>query len=74
MRTDIIQASELLQKNTPEAIEQAIEPLQHTVFSFSMKMCGHHQDAEGTMQEVLFRSLSISQSLMAPTLWPPGST
>lgn len=57
MRTELIQASELLRENTPEAIERAIGLLQNTVFSFSMKMCGHRQDAEDTMQEVLFRSL-----------------
>ena len=57
MRTELVQASELLRRNTPEAIEEAIGLLQSTVFSFSMKMCGHRQDAEDTMQEVLFRSL-----------------
>ncbi|UWZ83192.1 sigma-70 family RNA polymerase sigma factor [Occallatibacter riparius] len=57
MRTELIQASELLRRNTPEAIEEAIGLLQNTVFSFSMKMCGHRQDAEDTAQEVLFRSL-----------------
>src|SRR6516164_3480937 len=57
MRHELVQASELLRRNTPEAIEQAIGLLQITVFSFSMKMCGHRQDAEDTMQEVLFRSL-----------------
>ncbi len=31
--------------------------LQNTVYSFSMKVCGHSQDAEDTMQEVLYRSL-----------------
>jgi RNA polymerase sigma-70 factor (ECF subfamily) len=57
MRTELVQASELLRRNTPEAVEEAIGLLQNTVFSFSMKMCGHRQDAEDTMQEVLFRSL-----------------
>ena len=66
MRSEIIQASELLQKNTPEAIEQAIGLLQDTVFSFSMKMCGHRQDAEDTMQEVLFRSLKHLAKLEGP--------
>ena len=56
MRTELIQASELLRKNTPEAVEEAIGLLQNTVFSFSMKMCGHRQDAEDTAHEVLFRS------------------
>jgi RNA polymerase sigma-70 factor (ECF subfamily) len=57
MRTELVQASELLRKNTPEALEEAIGLLQNTVFSFSMKMCGHRQDAEDTAQDVLFRSL-----------------
>jgi RNA polymerase sigma-70 factor (ECF subfamily) len=66
MRTEIIQASELLRKNTPEAVEDAIGLLQNTVFSFSMKMCGHRQDAEDTMQEVLFRSLKHLAKLEGP--------
>ena len=66
MRTELVHASELLQKNTPEAIEEAIALLQNTVFSFSMKMCGHRQDAEDTMQEVLFRSLKHLSKLDNP--------
>jgi RNA polymerase sigma-70 factor (ECF subfamily) len=66
MRSELIQASELLQQNTPEAIEVAIGLLQTTVFSFSMKMCGHRQDAEDTMQEVLFRSLKHLSKLEGP--------
>lgn len=66
MRTELIRASELLQKNTPEAAEEAIGLLQGTVFSFSMKMCGHRQDAEDTMQEVLFRSLKHLSKLDGP--------
>lgn len=66
MRTELIQASELLRKGTPESIEGAIGLLQNTVFSFSMKMCGHRQDAEDTMQEVLFRSLKHLGKLDSP--------
>lgn len=66
MRAELIQASELLRKNTPEAIEEAIGLLQNTVFSFSMKMCGHRQDAEDTAQEVLFRSLKHLSKLEGP--------
>ncbi|HEY3707238.1 MAG TPA: sigma-70 family RNA polymerase sigma factor [Terracidiphilus sp.] len=66
MRTELIQASQLLQKNTPEATEQAIGLLQNTVFSFSMKVCGHRQDAEDTTQEVLFRSLKHLGKLEDP--------
>ena len=57
MRPELIRATELLRRNTPEAVEEAIGLLQNTVYSFSMKVCGHPEDAEDTMQEVLFRSL-----------------
>lgn len=66
MRTELVQASQLLQSNTPEAVEEAIRLLQNTIFSFSMKMCGHRQDAEDTMQEVLFRSLKYFTKLEGP--------
>jgi len=57
MRPELIQATDLLRLNTPEAVEEAIGLLQNTVYSFSMKICGHPEDAEDTMQEVLSRSL-----------------
>jgi len=57
MRPELIRAVDLLGKNTPESVEEAIGLLQSTVYSFSMKVCGHPEDAEDTMQEVLFRSL-----------------
>ena len=57
MRPELIQASNLLRLNTPEAVDEAIGLLQNTVYSFSMKVCGHPEDAEDTMQEVLYRSL-----------------
>jgi RNA polymerase sigma-70 factor, ECF subfamily len=57
MRSELIQASELLRRKTPEAVEQAIDLLQNTVYSFSMKICGHREDAEDTMQDVLLQSL-----------------
>lgn len=57
MRPELVQASELLRRNTPEAVAQAIDLLQNTVYSFSMKICGHREDAEDIMQDVLFRSL-----------------
>lgn len=57
MRPELIRATELLRRNTPESVEEAIGLLQNTVYSFSMKVCGHPQDAEDTMQEVLYRSL-----------------
>src|SRR5579872_4499856 len=66
MRPELIQAATLLEKNTPEAIEDAIALLQNTVYSFSMKVCGHPEDAEDTMQEVLFRSLPHLAKLKEP--------
>jgi RNA polymerase sigma-70 factor (ECF subfamily) len=72
MRPELIQATELLHRNTPEAIEEAIGLLQNTVYSFSMKVCGHRQDAEDTMQEVLSGSLGDLAKLQDPqalALW-----
>src|ERR1039457_95111 len=66
MRPELIEATDLLQRNTPEAVEEAIGLLQNTVYSFSMKVCGHPQDAEDTMQEVLFRSLGHLAKIQNP--------
>jgi len=57
MRPELSEAAELLKRNTPEAVEQAMALLQRTVYSFSMKVCGHPEDAEDTMQEVLYRAM-----------------
>jgi RNA polymerase sigma-70 factor (ECF subfamily) len=66
MRPELIQASDLLRRNTSEAVEEAIGLLQRTVYSFSMKVCGHPEDAEDTMQEVLYRSLSHLAKIQDP--------
>jgi RNA polymerase sigma-70 factor (ECF subfamily) len=66
MRPELIQASDLLRRNTPEAVEEAIGLLQNTVYSFSMKVCGHPEDAEDTMQEVLSRSLEHLSKIQDP--------
>lgn len=57
MRKEIERAMSLLEKHDPQALEQALELLQGTVFSFSMKVCGQREDAEDTMQDVLLKSL-----------------
>src|SRR5215470_10298278 len=57
MRADIERAVELLQRGDDAAFEQALALLQNTVFSFSMRVCGHREDAEDTMQEVLLKSV-----------------
>jgi RNA polymerase sigma-70 factor (ECF subfamily) len=66
MRPDLIRATELLRLNTPEGVEEAIGLLQNTVYSFSMKVCGHPEDAEDTMQEVLFRSIGHLAKIDSP--------
>ena len=57
MRPDLTRATELLRRTDPESIGEAVRLLQGTVFAFSMKVCGHPQDAEDTMQDVLVKSL-----------------
>jgi RNA polymerase sigma-70 factor, ECF subfamily len=58
MRPELIKAGELLRRNTPESVNEAVALLQNTVYSFSMKVCGHPEDAQDTTQEVLYRSLA----------------
>lgn len=66
MRPELARASDLLRRKTPEAVEEAIGLLQNTVYSFSMKVCGHPEDAEDTMQEVLFRSIEHLSKIEDP--------
>ena len=57
MRPEIQRAVLLLQRGDEKALGQALALLQTTVFSFSMRVCGQHEDAEDTMQEVLLKSV-----------------
>jgi len=57
MRAEIEQAVKLLQCGDDAGAEQALALMQNTVFSFSMRVCGHREDAEDTMQEVLLKSI-----------------
>ena len=57
MSASVEQALHLIQENHPRSIDQALALLQNTVYSFSMKVCGHPEDAEDTMQEVLLKSI-----------------
>jgi RNA polymerase sigma-70 factor, ECF subfamily len=57
MRAEIEKAVELLRDGNDTTVEQALGLLQNTVFSFSMRVCGHREDAEDTTQEVLLRSI-----------------
>src|SRR5450756_2696757 len=66
------QALELIRQNQPESTDQALALLQNTVYSFSMKVCGHPQDAEDTMQDVLLKSiphLAKFDNPQALTVW-----
>jgi len=66
VRTEIEQAVELIQRNDPKSLEEALALLQNTIFSFSMKVCGQRQDAEDTMQEVLLRSVPSLSKFNSP--------
>jgi RNA polymerase sigma-70 factor (ECF subfamily) len=66
MRPELIRATDLLRQDTSEAVEEAIGLLQNTVYSFSMKVCGHPEDAEDTMQEVLSRSIGHLAKIQTP--------
>jgi len=66
MRKEIEQAVALLAEKDPQSLERALELLQGTVFSFSMKVCGQREDAEDTMQEVLVKSLSVLPRFDSP--------
>jgi RNA polymerase sigma-70 factor, ECF subfamily len=57
VRPEIERVVQLIQRKDPRSLEEALELLQTTVFSFSMKVCGQRQDAEDTMQEVLLKSV-----------------
>jgi RNA polymerase sigma-70 factor (ECF subfamily) len=72
MRSDLTNAFELLRSGDPANVEQALELLQNTVFSFSMTVCGHREDAEDTMQEVLLKAIPYLARFDSPkalTTW-----
>jgi RNA polymerase sigma-70 factor, ECF subfamily len=66
MRSEVVQASELLRSGDPSAVNEALRLLQGTVFSFSMKVCGHREDAEDTMQDVLLRAVPYLPKIQNP--------
>jgi RNA polymerase sigma-70 factor (ECF subfamily) len=72
MRSDLIKAFELLRSGDPVNAERALELLQNTVFSFSMTVCGHREDAEDTMQDVLLKAIPYLARFDSPkalTTW-----
>jgi RNA polymerase sigma-70 factor (ECF subfamily) len=56
VRPEIQNAIRLLRSSHPLSLDAALAVLQNTIFSFSMKICGHREDAEDTMQETLLRA------------------
>ncbi len=66
MRAEVEQAAELARRGGAEARAQALALLQETVFSFSMKVCGHREDAEDTMQETLLRVEPMLKKIVEP--------
>jgi RNA polymerase sigma-70 factor (ECF subfamily) len=66
MRPELEQAVQLLQVHDPKDDDRALALLQNTVFNFSMKVCGHREDAEDTMQEVLLKSLPYLPKFQSP--------
>ena len=72
MKRAVEQALELIRENRPESVGRALALLQDTVYSFSMKVCGHHEDAEDTTQDVLLKSiprLAKFDNPQALTVW-----
>ncbi len=66
MRAEVEQALQTLQQGQPDGLERALALLQDTVFSFSMKVCGHRENAEDTMQETLLKAVPYLQRFDSP--------
>lgn len=72
MRADLERALELIRGGDEQSVEGALALLQDTVFSFSIKVCGHVEDAEDTAQDVLLKSLPYLPKFENPqalTVW-----
>jgi RNA polymerase sigma-70 factor (ECF subfamily) len=67
MREAVEQALKLVHEERPDTLGEALALLQDTVYSFSMKVCGHPQDAEDTMQEVLLKSIPHLPKFESPS-------
>ena len=66
MRPELAEATRLLRGGKTADLERALELIQGTVFAFSMKVCGHPEDAEDTMQDVLIKSLPYLRKIENP--------
>ena len=66
MRPEIGKVVQLIRRQDAASVEEALRLLQDMVFSFSMRVCGQRQDAEDTMQEVLFKSVPYLPKFDSP--------
>lgn len=66
MRTELLRAIVELRSDDPESMERALALVQQTAFSFSMKVCGHREDAEDTAQETLIRAVPELSNFDSP--------
>lgn len=66
MRTELFRAIAELRNDDPESMERALALVRQTAFSFSMKVCGHREDAEDTAQETLIRAVPELSNFDSP--------
>jgi RNA polymerase sigma-70 factor (ECF subfamily) len=66
VRTELLRAIAELRNDDPESMERALALVQQTAFSFSMKVCGHREDAEDTAQETLIRAVPELSNFDSP--------
>ena len=66
MRTELLRALAELRSDDPESMERTLALVQQTAFSFSMKICGHREDAEDTAQETLMRAVPELSNFVSP--------
>jgi RNA polymerase sigma-70 factor (ECF subfamily) len=66
VRAELQEAIALLHQADADSVDRAIQLLHRTVLSFGMKFCGHREDAEDTVQEVLLHALPHLAKLHNP--------
>lgn len=66
MRPEVEEAFAELQRKAPESVERALVLLQDTIFSFSMKVCGHREDAEDTAQDTVIQAVPALAKIRSP--------
>jgi RNA polymerase sigma-70 factor, ECF subfamily len=55
-----------LRQGGDESVTRALNLLHNVVFGFSMKVCGHREDAEDTAQETLLRTTPMLHKITSP--------